>query len=99
MSHTWYVTFEVQKRGVLPRARHPRLTRTFETEAAAKSFAGEQFDQGLVVTAGTLNPHLPRQTIPSSAISTWLGRESNQGIKEIDNKKRTLPLHCKKDSP
>lgn len=78
MRHTWYVTFEVQKRGRLPKARHPRLTKAFETEAEAKVFAREKLIQGLVVTAGTLNPHSPKQIIPSSAISIWLGSEQGQ---------------------
>jgi len=48
MRHTWYVTFEVQKRGMLPKARHPRLTKAFETETEAKIFAREKFNQGLL---------------------------------------------------
>ena len=60
MKHTWYVTFEVPTDGTLSRRRHPRLTKTFETEAAAKDFARTKFDDGLIVTAGTIIPHLPR---------------------------------------
>jgi len=78
MKHTWYVTFEVQKRGTLPRPRHPRLTQGFATEAEAQAFAREKFDQGLVVTAGTLNPYSPKQTIPASSIPGWLGIEPVQ---------------------
>ncbi len=79
MSHTWYVTFELQPcRGMLQEPRHPRLTVTFETEADAKLFAKTKLDQGSIVTAGTLDPHPPRQVIPSSAISIWLGRELDQ---------------------
>ena len=72
MRHTWYVTFEVQSLGVLPKPRHPRLTKTFETETEAKLFAKEKLDQGLVVTAGTLNPYAPKQIVSSSAMSVWL---------------------------
>ncbi len=56
MKHTWYVTFEVPTDGTLSRRRHPRLTKTFETEAAAKDFARTKFNDGLIVTAGTINP-------------------------------------------
>jgi hypothetical protein len=84
MAHTWYVTFEVQKRGTLPRARHPRMTKGFATEAEAKEFAREKLDQGLVVTAGTLNPHLPKRIIPSSAIPVWLGGDQPQGVEGSD---------------
>ena len=74
----WYVTFEVQPRRMLPNPRHPRLTKTFETEVEAKLFAKEKLDQGLVVTAGSLNPHAPKQIIPSSAMSIWLGSVLDQ---------------------
>lgn len=61
MAHTWYVTFEVQKRGLLLKRRSPRMTRTFETVTEAKNFAQTKLDEGLTAFAGTLNPHLPRQ--------------------------------------
>jgi len=72
MKHTWYVTFEVPPDGTLLRRRHPRLTKTFETEAGAKDFARAKFNDGLIVTAGTIIPHLPRVAIPSAEIPTWL---------------------------
>jgi hypothetical protein len=72
MKHTWYVTFEVPTDGTLSRRRHPRLTKTFETEAAAKDFARIKFHEGLIVTAGTIIPHLPRAAIPSVNIPAWL---------------------------
>jgi hypothetical protein len=56
MRATWYVTFEVDKRGMLPKRRSPRGTETFATEAEAKRFARSKFDEGLIVFAGTLNP-------------------------------------------
>jgi hypothetical protein len=73
MPHTWYVTFELQKRGMLSRRRRsPRATKTFATEAEAKNFAREKFNEGLVVFAGTINPQLPRQLVPSGRIPDWL---------------------------
>jgi hypothetical protein len=72
MKHTWYVTFEVPPDGTLSRRRHPRLTNTFESEAAAKDFARTKFNEGLIVTAGTIIPHFPRVSIPSTEIPTWL---------------------------
>ncbi|MBR1032296.1 hypothetical protein [Bradyrhizobium liaoningense] len=85
MRHAWYVTFEVQHRGMLPKPRHPRLTKTFETETEAKLFAKEKLDEGLVVTAGTLNPHAPKQIIPSSAMSIWLGGVQDQSAEGSNN--------------
>jgi hypothetical protein len=72
MNHTWYVTFEVPRSGTLVRRRNPRLTRTFETEAEAREFARKKFEGGLIVTAGTINPHVPRRAIPSASIPAWL---------------------------
>ena len=80
MPCTWYVTFEVPQRGSLPRRRSPRATRTFETESEAKNFAREQFNLGLTVFAGTINPHTPRQLIPSSRIPLWLECGQEQDI-------------------
>jgi hypothetical protein len=65
MPYTWYVTFEVQKRGMLPRRRSPRATRNFETETEAKDFARAKHNGGLIVFAGTINPYSPKQLIPS----------------------------------
>jgi hypothetical protein len=76
MDHTWYVTFEVPRTGTLVERRNPRLTKTFDTEAEARDFARTKFDCGLIVTAGTINPHLPRRAIPSQQIAAWL--ESGQ---------------------
>jgi hypothetical protein len=77
--HAWYVTFEVPWRGTAVRSRRSRSTQTFETETEAKDFARAKFDDGLVVTAGTIIPHLPRRAIPSGSIPSWLevGREQD----------------------
>lgn len=77
MSSTWDVTFEVQRRGVLPRQRSPRETKTFATEHEAKLFARAKRDEGLSVFAGTINPHLPKRVIPSSGIGAWLADEQD----------------------
>jgi len=75
MTPTWYVTFEVRKRGTLPKQRSPRETRTFATEADAKAFARAKLDEGLAVFVGTINPSVPRRLIPSGRIRAWLGDE------------------------
>src|SRR3954447_1311328 len=72
MKHTWYVTFEVPTNGTVLRRRHPRLTNTFATEAEAKDFARTKFKEGLIVTAGTIVPQVPRVAIPSAEIAVWL---------------------------
>ena len=78
MNHIWYVTFEVPRSGTLVQRRNPRLTKTFETEAEARDFARTKFDGGLIVTAGTINPHLPRRAIPSEEIPAWLESDPTQ---------------------
>lgn len=85
MPHAWFVTFEVDKRGRLPKRRNPRVTRTFATEAEAKQFASAKFHEGLVVFAGTINPYLPRQLIPSASIPSWLGDPQDQEPGESDD--------------
>ena len=72
MTPIWYVTFEVRKRGILPRQRSPRETRTFGTEAEAKTFARSKLEDGLTIFAGTINPHTPKRLVPSSQIYAWL---------------------------
>jgi hypothetical protein len=85
MPYTWYVTFEVQKRGALPRRRSPRETRTFETEREAKNFARAKFNEGLILYSGTINPYSPRQAIPSSSIPSWLEHLQEQETADPDN--------------
>jgi len=73
VSPTWFVTFETRKRGLLhKKERSPRETRTFATEAEAKIFAQRRFEEGLVVFAGTINPHSPKRLILSRDIAGWL---------------------------
>lgn len=74
MTPTWYVTFE-RKRGILPKQRSPRETKTFATEAEAKAFTRVMVQEGLAIIAGTINPHLPKRLIPSSGIHSWLEDE------------------------
>jgi len=38
----------------------------------AKNFARAKFDEGLVVTAGTIIPQLPRRAIASGSVPSWL---------------------------
>lgn len=73
MPLTWYVTFEIRKRGlVLKKERSPRETCTFATEAEAKLFARLKLEEGLVVFAGTINPHSPKRLVLSADIPDWL---------------------------
>ena len=85
MIPTWYVSFEIRQRGVLPRQRSLRETRTFATEDEAKLFARAKLDEGLSVFAGTINPHVPRRLIPASDIYAWLGDDGRLLSSEVSS--------------
>jgi hypothetical protein len=65
---TWYVSFE------LPRGKraHARATETFPNEREAKKFATAKLVDSPKVSAGTLNPHLPKRTIAATQMLEWL---------------------------
>ena len=65
---TWYVSFE------LPRGKqkHARATETFRSELEAKKFARAKLVDTPNVSAGTLNPHLPKRTIAPTQMLEWL---------------------------
>ena len=76
MPLTWFVTFEIRKRGLLlKKERSARETHTFATEAEAKMFAQKKLEEGLIVFAGTINPYSPRRVILSHDIAGWLVEE------------------------
>ena len=68
-SHIWYVAFTPDKIDGLSAARS---TRTFASEAEAKVFALDVLNRGWPASAGTLNPHQPKQTIGPAQIERWL---------------------------
>jgi hypothetical protein len=62
---TWYVSFARE---------HPkkRTTETFRNEQDAKEFAKTRLTDGSNVSAGTLNPLVPKRTISSNQVLDWL---------------------------
>jgi hypothetical protein len=69
MKLTWYVVFAVPKTA---KRRGRRVTETFETESQAREFARKKTAEGLLVNAGTINPHLPKRAIASTDIQQWI---------------------------
>src|SRR3982074_290354 len=61
----WYVTFGPDKTDE-DAISMVRTTRTFKSEVDAKLFAMQILAKGWVASAGTLNPHQPKQVIGSS---------------------------------
>ena len=66
----WYVAFSPEKDSDLNDGT-ARATRTFKSEIDAKLFAMQILAKGWTATAGTLNPHQPKQVIASSQIERW----------------------------
>jgi hypothetical protein len=70
---TWYVAFGPEKvvKSDDRAAGAVRTTRTFKSETDAKLFAMQIIAKGWTASAGTLNPHQPKQVIAPSAIEHW----------------------------
>jgi hypothetical protein len=68
---TCYVSLE------LPRGKQAlaRATDAFPNEREAKKFARAKLVETPNVTAGTLNPHLPKRTIVSKLMLEWLAAD------------------------
>jgi hypothetical protein len=65
---TWYVSFELPP----GKRTQTRATETFPNEREAKKFARAKLVDTLKVSAGTLNPHLPKRTIAPTQMLEWL---------------------------
>jgi hypothetical protein len=69
----WYVAFGPEKTLKTDDSANAavRSTRTFKSEVDAKLFAMQILAKGWSASAGTLNPHQPKQTVGSSQIEGW----------------------------
>jgi len=70
----WYVTFGPHKADDSATGT-ARSTRTFKSEVDAKLFAMQILSKGLTASAGTLNPHQPKQIVGPAQIETWADPE------------------------
>lgn len=78
----WYVAFSPDRNSDLS-GDMARSTRTFKSEIDAKLFAMQILAKGWAASAGTLNPHQPKQVIASSQIERWADPGSGgQPVKE-----------------
>ena len=71
MQDTWYVSYQTPRRSLAERPQ-ARQSKRFKTEIEAKQFAREKLNEGLVVIAGTINPHSPKRLITPSNLEDWL---------------------------
>ena len=69
-SDIWYVTFGPHKSDESVESK-ARSTRTFKSEVDAKLFAMQILSKGWTASAGTLNPHQPKQVVGPSQIEIW----------------------------
>ena len=69
----WYVAFGPDKTVKADdRAMSTlRSTRTFKSEVDAKLFTMQILAKGWTASAGTLNPHRPRQIVGPSQVEIW----------------------------
>ena len=70
----WYVAFgpdKTVKTDDSAGASTVRSTRTFKTEVDAKLFAMQILAKGWTVSAGTLNPHQPKQVVGPADVERW----------------------------
>jgi hypothetical protein len=65
----WYVSFELPRRG---KRSFARTTETFPNQREAKQFARAKLVDALNISAGTLNPHLPKRAIAPVEIPEWI---------------------------
>ncbi len=66
----WYVSVHIPHK---EKTRHySRRSRTFTSEADAKQFAAAEIATGIEVSAGTINPHVPKRVIGPSEVKKWL---------------------------
>jgi hypothetical protein len=70
---TWYVAFGPDKAVKTDDSATAavRSTRTFKSEVDAKLFAMQILAKGWSASAGTLNPHQPKQVVGASQIESW----------------------------
>ncbi len=69
----WYVAFGPDKTVKADNSATStvRSTRTFKSELDAKLFAMQVLAKGWTASAGTLNPHQPKQVVGPSDVERW----------------------------
>ena len=70
----WYVAFgpdKTLKTDDGASVSSVRSTRTFKSEVDAKLFAMEILAKGWTASAGTLNPHQPKQVVGPAEVERW----------------------------
>ena len=69
--NAWFVSYQPIGPSRGPQG-YRRLSETFSNELDARAFAGKRLADARNITAGTINPHLPKRVIGSAQIIDWL---------------------------
>ena len=72
--NTWYVSAYIpdeEKTGY-----YSRRSQSFTSETDAKKFAAVQIEAGIEVSAGTINPVLPKRIVGPSQVRKWLSERA-----------------------
>ena len=86
---TWFVSY--LPLGPSRGARESRrLSETFPNELEAKAFAKARLADARNITAGTINPHLPKRVIGSAEIIEWLSEENDASAAKTHVARRVL---------
>jgi len=75
-SNTWYVSIHLshqEKTG-----HYSRRSQTFRSEAEAKRFAAAKMAEGIEVSAGTINPVMPKRIVGPAGIKQWLSENAKK---------------------
>jgi hypothetical protein len=80
LTNCWYVSWVSPSDWQPGSSRSPRSrkTKAFQNEREAKQFAKSMLSEGFEVTAGTLNPHLPKCLITASGIDQWVDEKERR---------------------
>jgi hypothetical protein len=70
IANTWYVAVSIPRKE--NNENYFRRSRTFASESDAKRFAAARIAEGVELSAGTLNPVVPKRTIGPLQIEQWL---------------------------
>jgi hypothetical protein len=71
--NTWYVSAYIpdeEKTGY-----YSRRSQSFTSEGEAKKFAAAEVEAGVEVSAGTINPVVPKRIVGPSQVRKWLSEK------------------------
>jgi len=82
-SNTWYVSIHLpheEKTG-----HYSRRTQSFKSESDAKRFAAARMADGIEVSAGTINPVMPKRIVGPAEIRQWLSEGVKQNLPNCES--------------